>query len=314
MTETSYLRPQVRFSGELNMIRPWIRQRYICNLDKQDRLIKIKNEILKDEYYIAINNLGKSLRQLYSGDIPDFYVHPFWINNLHVFESYDDRFLIINYKEDDEWKYVPFQYDGHVTLDQIKSSDICQLVKLTCKLVDIRLPESLFNKQLQEVTLYDELGNTIEAVVYGEYVDVYKWKYGCEVNLIGCFINPFVDIFPNFIILAMDYTEEYANETMGLIDEDASLRNSPEYDYWRSNILKKDKKCQCCGSNKSLEVHHIFSYKYSKDLRIHPENGIVLCHQCHTKYHGLYGKIATPRNLIKFIQEFSPIKTKKKKG
>ncbi len=47
------------------------------------------------------------------------------------------------------------------------------------------------------------------------------------------------------------------------------------------DILGKEKKCELCGSSKSIDVHHKdFDYKNNT-----PENIMILCRSCHMKIH-----------------------------
>lgn len=51
----------LRFSGELNSMHPLKRQRFLHNIDKQEKLNKIKNKFSKGEYSLLMNNLGKNI-------------------------------------------------------------------------------------------------------------------------------------------------------------------------------------------------------------------------------------------------------------
>lgn len=81
-------------------------------------------------------------------------------------------------------------------------------------------------------------------------------------------------------------------------------RNSKEYNDWRKQIISRDGQCVCCGLDKHLEAHHIWGYKNNPDLRVEEDNGIVLCTFCHNKFHSIYGKNATPVDLVKFICKY----------
>lgn len=75
---------------------------------------------------------------------------------------------------------------------------------------------------------------------------------------------------------------------------------------WREEVISRDKVCQCCGFDKHLEVHHIFSHKDYNDLTDDLNNGITLCKFCHNKYHSAYGRDgANPRDLAEFMRRFS---------
>jgi 5-methylcytosine-specific restriction endonuclease McrA len=59
---------------------------------------------------------------------------------------------------------------------------------------------------------------------------------------------------------------------------------------WRTKILKRDKVCQKCGSDRELQVHHLESYAVNHSLRICQDNGAVLCFSCHLAFHIKYGR------------------------
>lgn len=75
------------------------------------------------------------------------------------------------------------------------------------------------------------------------------------------------------------------------------LRNLKRYKDWMDRVLKRDKLCQNCGSNKDLHVHHIYPLaKMVKEyINKHgslnvddphfykTKNGQVLCRACHRK-------------------------------
>lgn len=84
------------------------------------------------------------------------------------------------------------------------------------------------------------------------------------------------------------------------------IRGSKIYNKFRLNVLKRDEVCQCCGSTEDLHVHHISSYKYDKERRADTHNGIVLCKDCHSQFHSLYGKghKNNPVNFAKFMREY----------
>lgn len=73
------------------------------------------------------------------------------------------------------------------------------------------------------------------------------------------------------------------------IEKEYGVRDSPEYNAWRLEVVSRDKVCQCCGSEKYPVAHHVFSYENYPKLRVDPNNGIRLCKWCHGKYHSHYG-------------------------
>ena len=69
--------------------------------------------------------------------------------------------------------------------------------------------------------------------------------------------------------------------------EQAAFRRSPEYQQWRIIVLERDKyTCQHCEQTGGrLVVHHVKTFKMNPELRLEPDNGIVLCNNCHEKLH-----------------------------
>ena len=69
--------------------------------------------------------------------------------------------------------------------------------------------------------------------------------------------------------------------------EQAEFRRSPAYQQWRIKVLERDKyTCQHCEQTGGrLVVHHVKTFKMNPELRLEPDNGIVLCHNCHEELH-----------------------------
>lgn len=89
------------------------------------------------------------------------------------------------------------------------------------------------------------------------------------------------------------------------IEKEYGVRDSPEYNAWRLEVVSRDKVCQCCGSEKYPVAHHVFSYENYPKLRVDPNNGIRLCKWCHGKYHSHYGITnANPKTYTEFINKF----------
>ncbi len=77
------------------------------------------------------------------------------------------------------------------------------------------------------------------------------------------------------------------------------VRSSARYKKWRKEILKRDKICIDCNSNKNLRAHHIIPFyeimfkhrvtTYGRALKCKQlwdlNNGELLCKQCHQKHH-----------------------------
>jgi len=99
-------------------------------------------------------------------------------------------------------------------------------------------------------------------------------------------------------------SEEEYEEDIEEIEKEYGDRDSPEYNAWRSEVIHRDKVCQCCGSEKHPVAHHIFGYEHYPKHRVDPNNGIRLCKWCHGKYHSHYGMNANPKTFVKFIRRF----------
>lgn len=86
-------------------------------------------------------------------------------------------------------------------------------------------------------------------------------------------------------------------------------RATGEYQSWRKMVFGRDKyRCQCCGAKQGevdfqveLHAHHIINWKDCKELRYNVDNGITFCHDCHLKFHSIYGK---KKNNIGQVNEF----------
>jgi 5-methylcytosine-specific restriction endonuclease McrA len=59
-----------------------------------------------------------------------------------------------------------------------------------------------------------------------------------------------------------------------------------EYDELRKQVLVRDGwKCQCCGSPRNLQVHHIV--RRSQLGSDEADNLMTLCASCHVQYHSI---------------------------
>ncbi len=71
-----------------------------------------------------------------------------------------------------------------------------------------------------------------------------------------------------------------------------------EYNTWKEIILEQDNyECQKCGSKKNLHCHHIIPIKLEPIFSLDPNNGIVLCENCHYKYGHKTGTECSTGNL-----------------
>lgn len=61
-------------------------------------------------------------------------------------------------------------------------------------------------------------------------------------------------------------------------------RNDPRVRSWTKEVLSKGM-CENCGSKENLEAHHILKWSDYPKGRIDVNNGMCLCHRCHTEEH-----------------------------
>ena len=93
----------------------------------------------------------------------------------------------------------------------------------------------------------------------------------------------------------------------GITPLDKVIRHSDKYVEWRDSIFERDNYiCQCCGTRKNLNAHHIESFATNIDLRFDINNGITLCEKCHMpqfegSFHNIYG---TSKNTRIQLEEY----------
>ena len=69
---------------------------------------------------------------------------------------------------------------------------------------------------------------------------------------------------------------------------------------WGERILEKYNKCAICESKKQLEPHHIIQTNTYDEFHNSLDNGTVLCHNCHHKYHQQYYGDINLKTLLEF--------------
>ena len=84
-------------------------------------------------------------------------------------------------------------------------------------------------------------------------------------------------------------------------------RNSRSYRVWRAQVVRRDKVCQICGSNKKREAHHKDSGAYFSEERFNVENGITLCRSCHTTFHTTFKKSFKEKCTIDDYKDFDSL-------
>jgi len=81
-------------------------------------------------------------------------------------------------------------------------------------------------------------------------------------------------------------------------------RTTRDYRLWRVKVIRRDKVCQCCGSNKNRQAHHIEDGSHNPPLRFVMDNGITLCKGCHSQLHTNYKHSFRERTTRKDLENF----------
>lgn len=68
-------------------------------------------------------------------------------------------------------------------------------------------------------------------------------------------------------------------------------RITDDYSEWRKRVYEKyDYTCQCCNKKGyDIVAHHLDGYNWCIEKRTNIDNGVVLCKDCHIKFHSTYG-------------------------
>jgi len=81
---------------------------------------------------------------------------------------------------------------------------------------------------------------------------------------------------------------------------------------WSREIIKRDRKCDICGSKRNLQAHHLYDKIHYPQFAYFLSNGITLCRkhheEFHTKFMGGYSVACTPDDYKRYK------KTKQKTG
>ena len=100
------------------------------------------------------------------------------------------------------------------------------------------------------------------------------------------------------------YGKECWNWKGGITPLNIKIRSSRKMKAWRRAVLAKyGAVCQKCNQQKGQMIsHHIFSFAKYPGIRADVNNGIVLCKDCHDKFHKIYGnKHNTRQQLEEFL-------------
>lgn len=86
----------------------------------------------------------------------------------------------------------------------------------------------------------------------------------------------------------IQYGENHPNWKGGITKDRNIKESSKEYKDIRTKLLDNGK-CECCGCQDNLRTHHIIPYCVAPEKFVDETNMVVLCEDCHRKYHHKYG-------------------------
>ncbi len=99
---------------------------------------------------------------------------------------------------------------------------------------------------------------------------------------------------------------KYIENSGHLIEKNVEI---PGYNIWRQEAFKRNKElykqiqCEICEETKDLIAHHIYPQKTHHEMILDPENGLIVCPECHLKKCHPKGSDCSYGNLAKLICE-----------
>jgi len=72
---------------------------------------------------------------------------------------------------------------------------------------------------------------------------------------------------------------------------------------WALSFLHNNSACSICGNQEQLCVHHFYSGCAYPEYYQSDWNGVVLCRDCHSKFHKLYGNLVTEKDFAIFYTD-----------
>lgn len=184
----------------------------------------------------------------------------------------------------------------NIVLKDISVDDIFSLVKLG-------IDEQLYidSVGINDMVLVNDRGDSIK-VTYPS--DDKEYTVNGIISCCGTLMLSVEDLFFLEIDNILSYTPIKDQKFKELNNSNEILRSDIHVKRWRDKVINRDKVCQCCGGDKHLEAHHIFSWEDYPSLRVDIENGITLCRFCHYKYNSYFGHKGTGNNMVKFLKKF----------
>ena len=87
-----------------------------------------------------------------------------------------------------------------------------------------------------------------------------------------------------YLLLVLTFSRQIVNNALVPYAVVLSRRDPLVY-RWRCIVRDRDKVCQICGATEHLEAHHKSSWSEDPVNRVNPDNGVLLCSDCHRKQH-----------------------------
>lgn len=119
-------------------------------------------------------------------------------------------------------------------------------------------------------------------------------------------------VFGGYTISCGCYFESLVGEKHHLWDrnityeERKSNRKSALNKRFVRSVIRNNRKCVICGSDKNIEVHHLNSYKNYHNSRFDFKNVVVLCNKHHKEFHKWHGwrksKECTKEDFIQWLE------------
>jgi hypothetical protein len=125
-----------------------------------------------------------------------------------------------------------------------------------------------------------------DFLFYERQVQKVKVSYNDIVEAVAILLGDYSIIRKQAAILILKIA--LPSDFFKFLFEDKSLhpfdRNDPRVRIWKNKIISKGK-CELCGSKENLDAHHIIKWADYPIGRIDVQNGMCLCHKCHTEEH-----------------------------
>ena len=122
--------------------------------------------------------------------------------------------------------------------------------------------------------------------------NVWNYKH-CSEDFRDVIIEAFAVLFGNYsniqkqaamILLKIFVNRKFLKYVLENADVCPYSRDDFRVRIWKKKVLSKGK-CEMCGSAEDLEAHHIIKWADYPQGRIDVNNGMCLCHKCHTEEH-----------------------------